>query len=214
MNIHVVYAHIFKVWRQKRMSRFVAIVEPSSEDMVLDVGGYPGTWTSRPQFVRRIDCLNVHEVNWDSSRYPNHHITTLVGNGCSLEFEDSSYDILYSNSVIEHVGAWSEQKAFAQEARRVGNRLWVQTPALECPIEPHYLAPFVHWLPVVVRRRILRWCTPWGWIQKPTQHEIDKTIAFTRLLSKKQFMELFPDCVILTERLMGIFPKSYIAYRI
>ncbi len=32
----------------------------------------------------------------------------------------------------------------ASAARRVGKALWVQTPACECPIKPHYMAPFIH----------------------------------------------------------------------
>ena len=213
MNIHTIYAHIFKVWRQKRMARFETTIEPGPEDLVLDVGGYPATWTTRPQLARRIDCLNLRPVSFDGSRYPNHSITTAVGNGCALTYGENSYDILFSNSVIEHVGNWEQQQAFAREVRRVGQKLWIQTPALECPIEPHFLAPFVHWLPVFIRRRILRWFTPWGWIQKPTQNRIDEVIASTRLLSKRQEETLIPDCEVVTERLLGLFPKSYIAYR-
>lgn len=189
-------------------------MRPGPKDRLLDVGGYPKNWTTRPQLVQRIDCLNIDRINWDGSKHPNHKITTSVGNGCSLKYDDGSYDILFSNSVIEHVGNWEQQRQFAQEVRRVGKKLWIQTPALECPVEPHYLALFVHWMPILLRRRILRWLTLWGWIQKPTQSEIDQTIAFTRLLSKKNFRELFPDCEIITERLLVILPKSYIAYRI
>lgn len=195
------------------MLGFETIIQPKSHELILDVGGYPGTWTSRPQLSRQIDCLNLHAYNWDTDQHPEHKITTIIGNGCALSHRDGDYDILFSNSVIEHVGDWEKQKAFASEARRVGKRLWIQTPAFGCPFEPHYLAPFVHWLPVLIRRRLLRWFTPWGWITKPTQATIDKTIAYTRLLTKKQMRELFPDCTIITERILGIFPKSYIAYR-
>jgi hypothetical protein len=214
MNINTVYAQVFRFWRQRRMAHFEALVCPRAGEVVLDVGGYPGTWTTRPQIVQRIDCLNLHAAPWDASQHPRHRITTTTGDACSLAYGDQSYDIVFSNSVIEHVGDWERQKAFAREVRRVGKRLWIQTPAVECPLEPHFLAPFVHWLPVSIRRRVLRWFTPWGWIVKPTQDKIDETIAFTRLLGKRQVKELFPDCVVITERLLGIIPKSYIAYRI
>ncbi len=214
MNIHTIYRRIFKIWRQKRIAQFDAIIQPGSTDLMLDVGGFPDNWTNRPQLVKRIDCINVHPVEWDGSANPDHSITTAIGDGCALEYPNHSYDILFSNSVIEHVGDWEKQKRFAEETRRVGKKLWIQTPALECPIEPHFLAPLVHWFPVSFRRKIVRWFSVWGWMQKPSQQEIDETIRFTRLLSKNKFKELFPDCVIKTERLLGLFPKSYIAYRI
>jgi hypothetical protein len=195
------------------MAQFEAIIQPGADELVLDVGGYPGTWTPQRQLTKRIDCLNLHPVSWDALGHPNHRIRTIVGDGCALDQNNGSYDILFSNSVIEHVGDWEKQKDFAHEVRRVGKKIWIQTPAIECPIEPHFVAPFVHWLPVTIRRRVLRWLTPWGWMTKPTQEKIDDTIFYTRLLSKEQFKELFPDCTIITERLLGVFPKSYIAYR-
>jgi hypothetical protein len=214
MDIHSIYAQIFKIWRARRMTEFEQLLQPRTDDTLLDIGGYPETWTTRPQLTQRVDCLNVHPVGWNNALSPDHRIVTTVGDGCALEYADGSYDIVFSNSVIEHVGDWDRQCAFANEARRVGKKLWIQTPAFECPLEPHYLAPFVHWLPVRIRRRLLRWCTPWGWLTRPTQEKIDETIASTRLLTKKQMRKLFPDCVVMTERLLWFFPKSYVAYRL
>jgi len=213
MNIHSIYAVIFKLWRRKRMEKFEAIMKPNLKETILDVGGYPGTWTVRKQLAKKIDILNVHKTNWSPSDHPCHKIELILGDGCALDLEDNCYDILFSNSVIEHVGDWEKQKKFAKEARRVGKKIWIQTPAWECPIEPHFLAPMVHWLPVFIRRRVLRWFTVWGLMSKPTQCEIDQMIATTQLLTKKQFKSLFPDCTVLVERLFFIFPKSYVAYR-
>ncbi|MES2571180.1 MAG: methyltransferase domain-containing protein [Verrucomicrobiota bacterium] len=165
--IHAIYGLIFKVWRRKRFRLFVEVMAPAPDDLLLDVGGYPQFWMSNPQPVKRIDSLNIHPVEWDSAAHPDYQIRTVIGNGCALEMADKSYDIVFSNSVIEHVGSWEQQQAFAAEIRRVGKALWIQTPAYECPIEPHYLAPFVHYLPPSVQRRILRWCSPWGLITKP-----------------------------------------------
>lgn len=207
------YQFIFKFWRAKRMRLFEDTIKPSSADVMLDVGGYPWFWTSYPQKTKRIDCINLHGVHWDSDAFPDHHIVMNIGDGCDLNHGDGSYDIVFSNSVIEHVGNWEKQKAFAHEVRRVGKKIWIQTPAYECPIEPHYLALFVHWLPVSFRRKSLRWVSVWGWVGRPDQEKVDETIAFTQLLKKKQVQQLFPDCHILTERLLGVFPKSYIAVR-
>jgi len=213
MNIHKLYSHIFRIWRVKRFKLFVEKLQPSREWKLLDVGGYPGTWTAHPPVVGSVTCLNIHPVNWDPANAPDHQIQPVVGNGCKLGFEDNSFDIVFSNSVIEHVGSFENQKAFAQEIRRVGKYLWVQTPARECPIEPHYLAPFVHWLPTRLQRKILRHFTLWGIIQKPSKATVDEMVDTTRLLSFAEMTELFPDCEIVVEKLAGIVPKSYVAIR-
>ena len=212
------YNGIFKLWRRKRHQKFQAVIQPEAGpegDVFLDVGGYPGFWTSFAPVAKRIDCLNIHPVGWTPAPDEAQVIETLIGDGCAMpEFGNQSYDVVFSNSVIEHVGDWSKQQAFASEIRRVGRKLWVQTPAFECPIEPHYLAPLVHYLPKSVRRRVLRWLTPWGWIARPTKAQVDEAVDSIRLLTKREFASLFPDCEILTERSLLVIPKSYIAVRI
>jgi len=213
MNIHDFYKHIFQIWRVRRFKMFVELLRPSCRMRVLDVGGYPSTWTAHHPVVGSITCLNIHPVKWDSMSAPNHHIQTVVGDGCKLGFPDGSFDIVFSNSVIEHVGSFENQQAFARELRRVGKHLWIQTPARECPIEPHYLAPFVHWLPPILQKKLIRHFTPRGLIQKPTPAAVDEMVSTTRLLSYKELTGLFPDCEVLTEKLAGILPKSYVAMR-
>jgi hypothetical protein len=212
-SMHQIYISIFKIWRVKRLRLFAEKLQPVRTDRLGDVGGYPQFWISSPPLVGSIDCFNLHKQPWDEDSFSQYHIRTLIGNGCDLELVDAAYDIVFSNSVIEHVGTWQDQVAFAKEARRVGDALWVQTPAYECPIEPHYLAPFVHWLPKPIQRKILRYLTPWGIISKPTSFEIDFMVDTTRLLRRREMIELFPDCTIHTERLFGIIPKSYVAIR-
>ncbi len=89
----------------------------------------------------------------------------------------------------------------------------MQTPAYECPIEPHFLVPAVHWLPRSVRRFVVRWLTPWGWLQRPTREELERMVCEIRLLTRSEVLSLFPDCEILTERLLWVLPKSYVAVR-
>ncbi|MEW6157499.1 MAG: methyltransferase domain-containing protein [Verrucomicrobiota bacterium] len=212
-SIHSIYRVLFKVWRRRRFDLFLKRLKPASSENLLDVGGSPGFWTNQPQPVRRIDTLNVYEIPWNQSQAPEHDIRTLVGDGCCLTFADQSYDIGFSNSVIEHVGSWERQQQFAREIRRVAKKVWVQTPAYECFFEPHYMTPFVHYLPKSIQPRIVRWCTLWGWIERPSAAQILNMVETTRLLRKQEMMQLFPDCDILTERWFFLFPKSYIAIR-
>ena len=213
VSIHTVYRQIFKIWRRRRFALFLLLMRPKPSEILLDIGGYPGFWTSHPQPVKRIDTLNVHEVSWNSEQAPNHNIRTLIGDGCSLAVSDKSYDIAFSNSVIEHMGSWERQQQFAAEIRRVGKRLWVQTPAYECPIEPHYLTPFVHYFPRSFQKMILRWCTLRGWCERLNCDQISSMVETTRLLRKSEMRHLFPDCELITERMFWILPKSYIAIR-
>ena len=57
-------------------------------------------------------------------------------------FKDKSFDAVFSNSVIEHVGTFEDQKMMANEVIRVTNFYFIQTPNLYFPIEPHFLVPF------------------------------------------------------------------------
>jgi len=192
---------------------FVNTFSPRPDQSLLDVGGLPEVWTSQPVLFQRIDTLNIHPVDLDPNAFPQHNVRSLVGDGCALGFADKSYDIAFSNSVIEHVGSWERQQAFAREIRRVGKGVWVQAPARECPLEPHYMAPFVHWLPKGVQRKIIRWLTPYGWLQKPSPGEVNDLVENTRLLTKREIKILFPDCNIHVEKMLGFIPKSYIAIR-
>ena len=212
-SVHTIYRQIFKIWRRKRFDLFLRLLEPRAADILLDVGGYPAFWTSRPQPVERIDTLNVHTVEWNNDSAPGHNIRTLLGDGCALDLPDKSYDIGFSNSVIEHVSTWENQKRFAVEIRRVAKAIWVQTPAYECPMEPHYMTPFVHYLPRAVQKKTLRWVTLWGWIERPDAAQVERAVETTRLLRKSEMEELFPDCEIVTERIFGVIPKGYIAIR-
>jgi hypothetical protein len=213
LSIHSLYQQIFKIWRRRRFQLFLRVLQPKPTDRLLDVGGDPNFWTPYLQPVREIDSLNLSAGTWSPEQAPNHRINVIVGDGCALPMADKTYDIGFSNSVIEHVSTWENQQKFAAEIRRVSKALWVQTPAYGCPIEPHYLAPFVHYLPKGAQRRVIRNFTPRGWLERPSREQVKWMVETTRLLKKTEMKELFPDCEILTERMLGILPKSYIAVR-
>ena len=212
MNIHNIYAVIFKIWRVKRHQVFLNKVKPKLTDIILDVGGTRQAWVNYgAQPCKKIISLNIEHGNTESPE--GYDIECVVGDACELSYSDNEFDIVYSNSVIEHVGDYERQKLFAEETLRVGKKLWIQTPAYECPIEPHYLAPFVHWLPVSLRRRVLRYFTPWGLMTKPNQQKVDDTIKYTQLLKFKELQNLYPGCDIYVERFLGVFPKSYTVFK-
>ena len=74
-------------------------------------------------------------------------MTWIFADGCRLPFPDKSFDVVFSNSVIEHLGDPRKHEQYAREIARVGVRYFVQTPNRWFPIEPHLLTPLVHFLP-------------------------------------------------------------------
>ncbi len=137
----------------------------------------------------------------------------VAGDGCELKFADSSFDLAFSNSVIEHVGSFEDQRKFAQEMMRVGRRIYCQTPNRWFPVEFHFLGVLVHWLPqrwftyFVHRHMTLR-----GILGKPTREQSDGLRESIRLLSRRELVELFPGCGIRTERFCGM-AKSWVVWR-
>lgn len=192
------------------MVTFSRLFNLNSQTTILDVGGAPSIWNLL-DVQPRVDMLNIDDsYNYEGLK-PN--MSFILGDGRNLKFEDHCYDIAYSNSVIEHVGTYKDQQLFANELKRVGNGVFVQTPAKEFPLEPHYLTPFVHWFPIRIQRKILKNFTLWGLLMRPTDEDIEKNLSELRLLDKKEFYELFSDCQIIHEKFL-FFTKSYIAYRL
>jgi hypothetical protein len=207
--IHRLYRWISPGFRRRRFLRFRKELPIEENEAMLDVGGYPWFW-SEFALQNPITLLNLEFAPRLADEYPD--FAYVTGDACRMPFADRAFPVVFSNSVIEHVGTWERQQQFAAEARRVGRRLWVQTPAREFFVEPHLLAPFIHWLPARWKRRLIRHGTIWGWLTRPTPEQVDGFLSEVRLLRRSEMRLLFPDCEILTERLLGL-PKSYIAIR-
>jgi hypothetical protein len=80
---------------------------------------------------------------------------TSIGDGRSLEFADKSFDLAFSNSVIEHVGDWTDMRQFAAELQCVGKSFHCQTPNKWFPVEPHFGTLFLYWIPSLLSRYVI-----------------------------------------------------------
>ncbi|MEO6807231.1 MAG: class I SAM-dependent methyltransferase [Edaphobacter sp.] len=199
-----------RVWghfRKRRMRKFYALIDPKPSAQLLDIGGTHQTWVAESGGAGDfpVTLINIRKY----SAVESERFTMVQGDATGLPFTDKAFDIAFSNSVIEHVGSWEQQQAFAREARRVAHRLWIQTPARSFPIEAHLLAPYIQYLPRKIQHSLARW-TPRGLMTPDVVHEI---IDEVRLLTYKDVRQLFPDCQILRERVFGL-TKSYIAVRL
>lgn len=208
-------------FRRKRFEIFEAllreILETQPEVSVLDMGGRPGYWEKLPTDLRdsvKITCLNFQsQLNGFPASSQDLRIVTVVGDACDMsEFSDGTFDLVHSNSVIEHVGSYQNMKRFADEARRVGKNYYIQTPNYWFPIEPHYGVPFFHWLPDTWRIWLFTRMNV-GYARKCSFEESKSRVRYTRMISASTMRTFFPDARIKHERL-AFLPKSIMAMRV
>jgi len=193
------------------MLRFQRLFEITDQTTVLDVGGSPLIW----QFANvqpKLTFLNLPPAIEDARGNAN----LVGGDGRMLPFQDGAFDIVFSNSTIEHVGNRDDQQRFANEIARVGKRYWVQTPNRRFPFEMHVMLPFVHYLPRSWQRRIVTRFTGWQILVPHTKDVRRDYIAHflneLRLLDERELRSLFPQAQIAREWMFGL-PKSLIAYK-
>lgn len=213
MNIHRVYAFFNRQFRPRRIRALKAMLPQIEREgtRILDLGGTAQWWQDVAPGTRDITIVNIdhrHEAEVTAAGY-----RFVCADACELPFDDGQFDLVVSNSVIEHVGDAARQARFAAEMRRCGRALYMQTPNRGFPVEPHLIALGLHWLPAAWQRRLVRRASIWGWVARPSQAQIDEFIASTRLLDRREVARMFPDCQIAAESVLGL-AKSFIAVRL
>ncbi len=178
---------------------------------ILDVGGNLAFWLAAEDLIGDLDLVvtivNVVETEaQDIGRY-----SLRPGDARDLsQFPDAAFDIVHSNSVIEHVGCWDCMQAFAREARRLAPRHFIQTPNYWFPVEPHFRTPFYHWLPERLRAQLLIGRRLGFRGPAPNLAAAIRLVKSVRLLDGKRFGALFPGSQIRKERWLGL-TKSLVA---
>jgi 2-polyprenyl-3-methyl-5-hydroxy-6-metoxy-1,4-benzoquinol methylase len=142
----------------------------------------------------------------DEHRYGKHTFSVVRGDATNApHLNDGSFDIVFSNSVIEHVGEREKQAAFAKEVRRLAPSYFIQTPSIFFPLEAHTGLPLWWYYPESVRSRIIA-----HW--RRTTPSYAEFVEGTRVLKKRDLRAFFPDAVIEPERVFGM-TKSYLLWR-
>ncbi|MFC1701446.1 class I SAM-dependent methyltransferase, partial [Pseudomonadota bacterium] len=144
--------------RANRIAPLLLIIEELSQKQdsvnIIDIGGTEEYWGIVPKDYLNNQKVRITIVNLPGNPLPENHdsFTFVHSDGCNLvEFENNSFHIAHSNSVIEHVGDWNRMIQFSNELKRVAQQYFVQTPNFWFPIEPHCMTPFFHWLPKPLR---------------------------------------------------------------
>ena len=162
-------AFAFGRWNRRRKARFaleVAVRLQAESALLVGVSG------DRNPVNNLIEHELARELPWvvASGISPNTYgwEPFVVADGRRLPFADQTFDLVYANAVIEHVGTEADQQRFVDEVARVGRSWVVTTPNRWFPIEAHYHTFFRHWKP--------------GWSQG----------TVTRLLGIRDFRRLLP----------------------
>jgi hypothetical protein len=195
-------------WRTKRWFMLAERFPDLDEMRVLDLGGTVQSWRLSPQKPAHLTLLNMFAQSTDDA-------TVVVGDACNppASLLGEHFDLVYANSVIEHVGGHYQRERFAETVHSLGEHHWVQTPNRLFPIEPHFVCPMFQYLPLPVASRVL---THWP-LGNAAGHITSLEHAASRvqsieLLSPFQVRHYFPTSLVLRERL-GPLTKSLIACR-
>lgn len=208
-----------RYWRIKAFNALLATVQPLARssrmkalkvldlkegDRVIDLGGTVEIW-EHVETPLNITIVNLPSLEQRKDVKSHHSFKFVVGDATDIQFEDNSFDVVFSNSVIEHVGGKEKEAMFAREVRRLAPRYFVQTPSPLFPLEPHTGIPFWWAMPEAMRQWLIkRW--------EETLPDWVEMVKGTTFISKSSLREYFPDARIGTERIVGI-PKSYFAWR-
>jgi ubiquinone/menaquinone biosynthesis C-methylase UbiE len=155
---------------------------------LLDVGGGAGIDGEFLQLYSQFSKVATANLEPSFRGLGGLPVLRIVADARELPFADKSFDWVFSNAVIEHVGDWADQERFAQEIRRVASRgYFISTPNRHFPLEPHTLLPCYQFLPVGVQCRVVRYSP--GYLR-----EYEKI----NLLSAAQMRMLFPEAKVIS----------------
>jgi hypothetical protein len=198
-------------FRTKRLTLFSSMIESTRNTVkILDVGGSPIFWENSGFLTQEFRNLELTILNIKSINHP--HFKCVVGDARKMnQFQDKEFDLVFSNSVIEHVGDYKDQLDMASEVQRIGKKYFVQTPNLYFPIEPHFVFPLFQFLPIELRVWLLTHFDL-GWRKKtPDKQKAKLSVTSIRLLNKKELINLFPNANLYEEKFCGL-TKSFIVY--
>jgi hypothetical protein len=196
--------------RASRWQIFRSTFPDIGEMRVLDLGGTPETWRLSPVKPFHVTVLNLYDYGDPGGPDLDH----IQGDACRAgevlkEWgRQSDFDLVFSNSLIEHVGGHARRVDLAKQVRELAPRHWVQTPYRYFPLEPHWLFPAMQFMPAMARVSIaMHWPLSWTVNKADLARE---QVLWTELLSITEMRDLFPDSVIVREKALGL-TKSLIA---
>lgn len=147
--------------RKRKWRIFLQVIKPMPELRVLDVGYSNHENAATDNFIEKhypypemLTALGVESPVDFKRNYPA--VKCVQYNGGAFPFADASFDVCWSNAVLEHVGKTEAQLLFLKEITRVARRAFITTPNRYFPVEVHTRTPLLHLLPKPWFERYLR----------------------------------------------------------
>jgi hypothetical protein len=212
--------------RNKRFRAFLDELRPAESGRlikVLDLGGTVPFWQAWN--ITAHDKLHLTLVNDHISDAENdvESETPFIANRRSdvltLTKDDfRSFDLIFSNSMIEHLSSWHAQRELADRIGSSEVPYFVQIPNKYAPIDPHiprlYL-PFFGAYPKPVQAQIITFKSfgPDGRKPASLAEAYESFLNHYNPLGVRDVRELFPDAKVEFERAFGA-PMSILACRL
>jgi hypothetical protein len=197
--------------RAAKLAMLRELIGDQPAPRVLDLGGQVESIGPLLELLpggARVTLVNLlpHEV----ARVQAHGlpIHALVGDACRLPFRDGTFDLVYSNAVIEHLGSGPAQRAMAEEIQRVGRAWFVTTPNRWFPFEMHTRLPLVSWLPAGLLHRA---AAVYSYNHVFHRYTRGNDQSDLRLLSARGLHRLFPSSRLVKNRIT-VWPETLIVY--
>ncbi len=183
--------------RSRRWARLMQEFPDLAQMRVLDVGGTSAFWSQTPEHP-----LQVTVINLDAQTARQPWISTHQADACTLRLREQ-FDLVISNSLIEHVGGHERRQRLADVIHHHADRHWVQTPYRYFPIEPHWVAPGIQWLPLPARIAYSRYW-PLGHMRPADYEEALDGVLEIELLTLTEMRHYFPASTIWKEHFAGM----------
>ena len=199
--------------RIRRWQLFGDLFPDIAQLRVIDLGGTVESWERAPVQPREVVIVNLFEPGESSApqRIP------VTGDACRARDAlraagiEGGFDLVFSNSLLEHVGGHVNRVALAEEVRALAPRHWVQTPYRYFPVEPHWVFPMMQFLPIPARTAI---ANSWPLVHTRPDSRADalEAVQWTELVGITEMRSYFPESTIVPERMAGLV-KSIVAVK-
>ena len=173
---------------------------------IVDLGGDTAYWRAANVRPERVTIVSIDD--WALGD-PCSWMDTVQADACDPDAVAGAFDLVFSNSVIEHVGGPRHRRGFAETVHKLAPHHWVQTPYRYFPLEPHLIFPGFQFLPPASKVQV---ATKWPLSHIRGRADVDPVqyVMDHELLTVTEMRALFPESEILRERVAGIV-KSLVA---